>query len=739
VPRFFAPLILLSQIQLSGEVVTLETTVVTASSLEEETDTRPASQSRITAATLQKQGSVTLEDAFQKEPGVSIPLDIAGSDPLVPYLQGGSQGINVRGLQGNRVKLTVDGIPQPDDSTARGFLGTGGAGRIFFDSAVFAQIDLFRSPAPGSGSLAGAVLGETESPFTLLGAPLEGYTLKTSSSVVSSNNSFNQRIAAAWGNGELATSIVYSGRTGHELENNGLAPNSQPSDPSENRHITNPSDNESHATVWKATLRRQGWTLTSTLDYFHSDGFTDLLSNRGPNPFLGNVEDSFSDTEREAFRAAIDFEYEPSISHPYADRYAGKLYYQSTKAHNYNIQDSIKDASPTDRINDHTTKTDSIGLHLSAHKEIENHSLTASYQGSWRDLRAELFRVTNGQPEIKPDLAPSIVWDHSLSLIDEFSHGKWTLTPSLRLNDYRVRPDNTEAFINEAGIPLFGPDGDFLGLAGSAKDYTNFSVSPALHANYVATDSITFFGSYTRGMRNPTAEELNGIFVHSNTNSGRQTVTIPNPDLEEEKSHSFEIGTRYETDGWTTSASAYYNRYENFLQNSPVSGISTDAAGEEVRQTQNIKNAEIYGIELKADYIHPTGWSTGGSFAWSEGNEPNGPLNTVEPWKAVGYFGYSHPDERWGAELAATYVADKRSSDIQGDITPNDSYFLLDLTGYYRINDTVLIRGGVKNILDESYTLWSRANRGSGHAGGVTNERDTQPGINGFLSIELEW
>jgi len=218
VPRFFAPLILLSQIQLSGEVVTLETTVVTASSLEEETDTRPASQSRITAATLQKQGSVTLEDAFQKEPGISIPLDIAGSDPLVPYLQGGSQGINVRGLQGNRVKLTVDGIPQPDDSTARGFSGTGGAGRIFFDSAVFAQIDLFRSPAPGSGSLAGAVLGETESPFTLLGAPLEGYTLKTSSSVVSSNNSFNQRIAAAWGNGELATSIVYSGRTGHELE-----------------------------------------------------------------------------------------------------------------------------------------------------------------------------------------------------------------------------------------------------------------------------------------------------------------------------------------------------------------------------------------------------------------------------------------------------------------------------------------------------------------------------------------
>lgn len=84
-----------------------------------------ASTSRIEAVDLLKRGAVTLPDALQREPGVSVPLDVAGIDPLVPYLEGGSAGINVRGLQGNRVRISVDGIPQPDDFVARSFEGAG--------------------------------------------------------------------------------------------------------------------------------------------------------------------------------------------------------------------------------------------------------------------------------------------------------------------------------------------------------------------------------------------------------------------------------------------------------------------------------------------------------------------------------------------------------------------------------------------------------------------------------------
>ena len=83
------------------------------------------STTRIKAADLLNRGAVTLPDALQREPGVSVPLDVAGVDALVPYLEGGSAGINVRGLQGNRVQILVDGIPQPDDFVARSFEGSG--------------------------------------------------------------------------------------------------------------------------------------------------------------------------------------------------------------------------------------------------------------------------------------------------------------------------------------------------------------------------------------------------------------------------------------------------------------------------------------------------------------------------------------------------------------------------------------------------------------------------------------
>jgi outer membrane receptor protein involved in Fe transport len=88
-------------------------------------------------------------------------------------------------------------------------------------------------------------------------------------------------------------------------------------------------------------------------------------------------------------------------------------------------------------------------------------------------------------------------------------------------------------------------------------------------------------------------------------------------------------------------------------------------------------------------------------------------------------------------ELAGTYVAAKPEAKITGDLPSTDDFFLLDLIGHYRFSDRATLRGGVRNLLDQEYVLWARANRGSGHAGGVTSGIDTQPGVNGFLAFEI--
>ena len=175
------------------------------------------STTSIKAEDLLSKGAVNLPDSLQREPGVSVPLDVAGVDSLVPYLEGGSNSINIRCLEGNRVQVLVDGIAQPDDFVVRSFQGSGGPGRIYFDPAVFSSLDLLRAASPGSGSLAGTVTGQTESPFTLLGDSLIGKAFSSTSTYSSNNRSWNERFSGAWGNGDLASSIVYSYRQGHEL------------------------------------------------------------------------------------------------------------------------------------------------------------------------------------------------------------------------------------------------------------------------------------------------------------------------------------------------------------------------------------------------------------------------------------------------------------------------------------------------------------------------------------------
>ena len=130
-------------------------------------------------------------------------------------------------------------------------------------------------------------------------------------------------------------------------------------------------------------------------------------------------------------------------------------------------------------------------------------------------------------------------------------------------------------------------------------------------------------------------------------------ITAPNPDLEEERSNSFEIGLQYADKTVNARIAGFYNSYTDFLEAGvlneslttlttvPISGLVTQ---NQFFQTVNNSEVEIYGIEMKADwligehYFFLEGLSCGGSLSWTEGraNDNDGrgnqPLNTIDPW-----------------------------------------------------------------------------------------------------------
>lgn len=721
-------------------------TVVVATGNEARALQTAGSAAAISADELLGNGALNLVDILQREPGVSIPFDVAGTDGLVPYLQGGSNSINIRGLEGNRVNLTVDGIRQPEDFTARSFSGSGGPGRVYFDPAVFSQVEVFKSAASsrfGSDAVAGAVMGRTEGPLTLLGPGVKGRTYRSSNQVAGVNESLNQRLAGAWGNGRHATSFVYSGRIGHETENN-------------SNEAANPMDFTSHAFVGQWLSLLDEWTIESTIDIFQYDSFTDLTSIE-TTTLVGQNVHVVSDGERERFRISAEATWEPHEAPAFMDEITIRPYWQSSYSANYNIQQLlINPGTPgetlRDRINDLYYETDIGGLDLRFSKALDSstitHRMNYGYEGSISFVRSALIRTDfPASPDNLLNMAPSEVCRHGLYFSDEITFGdrdQWVITPSIRVEGYRVEPDNTEDYLSQTSYPIFDAFGRLIGTESvEAVSYDHFTFAPAISALYRFTPDFNTYVSVSQGIRNPTAEDLMGVFIHED-----DFITLPNPDLEEETSVSCELGLQYDGSGFRAQIATYWNFYDKFIERGIATGEFLD--GRQVQRAENVNEAEIYGIELQAEgdlgcySSRAEGFILGASFSYSEGIQTDDsgfrePLNTVEPWKSSIWLGYDALSGKWGVDLIGTYVSGKDEEDIAGDVDPTDPYVLVDLNGYYRISEHLLLRAGVKNLLDQEYVLWSRANRGSGHNGGVVAGIDTQPGINGFLSLEFEF
>src|SRR5690606_37969743 len=103
-------------------------------------------------------------------------------------------------------------------------------------------------------------------------------------------------------------------------------------------------------------------------------------------------------------------------------------------------------------------------------------------------------------------------------------------------------------------------------------------------------------------------------------------------------------------------------RYQDFIENNQV--LERLPGGSVITTTMNQGEAEIYGIEASGEWDAGswksalTGVSLGLSAGYTIGeNLTKGePVNTVEPWKAIGFIGYADPDGKYGTRLIGTYT-----------------------------------------------------------------------------------
>ncbi|WP_223508021.1 TonB-dependent receptor [Pseudomonas sp. BF-B-25] len=350
-----------------------------------------------------------------------------------------------------------------------------------------------------------------------------------------------------------------------------------------------------------------------------------------------------------------------------------------------------------------------------------------------------------GAPSATDTLTPAsdfpdpTVNSYSLFAQDLISWGNWTFAPGARYDYTELKPHITEEFLATADQSGNGTVSD--------ESKTWHRLSPNFGTTYSFNDYYTWYGKYAEGFRTPTAKALYGRF--ENIAGGYRVA--PNPDLEPEKSKSYETGLRGNFEQGSFDVAVFYNKYRDFINENAI----TPGYTETTFQSNNIKHATIKGAEVKGRlnldaFGAPQGLYTQGSVAYAYGrNDDNGePLNSVNP--LTGVFGLGYDQDTYGGLLSWTLVKKKDRVDSTSFKTPDGTstqfktpgFGILDLSAFYKVTDDVTVSGGVYNLTDKKYWLWDDV-RGYDSVGeaSVTQpanlDRLTQPGRN--FAVNLIW
>ncbi|NEQ96361.1 MAG: TonB-dependent hemoglobin/transferrin/lactoferrin family receptor [Cyanothece sp. SIO2G6] len=673
-----------------------------------------------------------IRDLVQYEPGVSVRNN----------LQYGLQGFNIRGIEGNRVLIQVDGIRLPSalQSGNEVVVGQGfNLGRDFFDTEILQTAEIIRGPASalyGSDALGGAVSFFTLDPGTFLDAAGRDIAGVISTNFDSQNEAFTHTVIQASRFDDFEYLLAFTRRDSSENENLG---DSQDNDRNNflGRFVYNLTDTQS---------------LDFTAEVF--DNNSDLtVSDDNLELITGTTTGYNEDIKTNRTRFSLAYEYDDDDSLSFLNYARAQFYFQDSRirevsereliSFNFQTQTSfpaVRDSENrfTDRVFGGSTQFRSdFDVGPTAHRLTYGFDISNTFNARPRDrvqtnlITGETTRDTIPDNFPLKDFPDSDTFRVGVYVQDEieFGNGRWSLIPGVRFDYYDLNIDSDE---------------DFERNGATAAEFNDDALSPNVALVFAATPEISIYGRYSRGFRAPLYDEVNSGF----TNFLFGYRTLPNPNLDAETSDSFELGVRGDFEQFDFGVVGFYNNYDDFIEFQQVGTEPIEGRDFLVFQNVNVDSAEIYGVEASAEYRFSPGtegFSVFGNLAWTIGNNltDDEPLATVDPIEGIVGLRYRAPADQWGVELLTTLVGTARGEGFdpgpeQDPFVPN-GFTVVDLIGYVQVNPDLVFNLGLYNLFDNDYVRYAdvRALNRNEELFDRRRDRFRQPGFN--IRAGLTW
>ncbi|PKM18481.1 MAG: TonB-dependent hemoglobin/transferrin/lactoferrin family receptor [Gammaproteobacteria bacterium HGW-Gammaproteobacteria-15] len=743
----------------------LDTVSVTAQA-PAQTQANSKQTEQLSAQQLQQQQAQNIADAVRFVPGVTT-TDMG---------RFGSNGFNIRGLDGDRVAITVDGLSlgetlDPPTFVAYEFFRSARGG---VDIEALKQIEIVKGAdaiAAGSGALGGAVLFVTKDPADYLTAEGDDSHIGLSAGFSGANDETSFSGTVANRSGKLESLLVYTRRDGSETETAHSGENISGA----GRTIADPLDYSSNNILAKLQYQltdsqRLGWTG----EYFKQKSELDNQS-RLDSTYLSR----FGDDEIERKRFGLQYEW--LAAQAFADSVNATVDYQSnyTKGLTTMLTTGCSGAvnggvSPCLRSEDRDFKQQQLKLAVALDKELFGNTIHQQwlYGGSAERRSVEYSAVDRryiGQtdelaspPVIDPDQVPKTdVTALSLYARDVIKFDpRWTLRLGGRFDSLKYSPELNEQFSDDSQTV-------------ADVDFTAFTWQTNL--TYQIAKAHQVWAQAGRGFRAPTVAEMySPTSLISRTEQATGIVvddlwsSIANPDLKAERSLNLEVGYRYQTDNLLLGVSLFKDQYSDMIdtvtriQNPDVvyetctRGVCTVAQGNQYNTIDNIGETDVKGVELEAAWRISRAFSSRLAYSYNEGEKENGdPLRSINPASAV--LGFRYDGANWNITANVTHSAAKKAkdaydstaSDFEAKPYLTDSYTVVDLMGTLDLSENWQLRAGIYNLFDEEYYQWQRVRFvtnwvGSGARGGVLADgtglqRYSEPGRYAKLAISYSF
>ncbi|MDE1265253.1 TonB-dependent hemoglobin/transferrin/lactoferrin family receptor [Vibrio aestuarianus] len=701
-------LVALSPSSFADNLHQFDEVVVSATRTEQSKKDVSSSIETISAKELESTMSNDLQQALSYTPGV----DALGDGRF------GISSFNIRGVEGSRVKMMIDGVQQPTP------YNPGATEQRKYSNAIemdtLQAIEVNKGPSStlyGSDALGGVVLLRTKNPDDILVTEGDENRFGIRSGYSSANNQFKTTLTWAMRQDKLETLLMATYANGHETETHSSGADIEGPD----RGAQNPADSQLGNLLAKAFYQaNDDHRLGLTVEYYNKQYDEDELNYNGYSIMPGfTYSDNYNEDTSERLRVGIEHQW--LMSSQLADSLHWSLSYQDSRSLSKNY-DTTPMNGKRRRQREASDQSIQFDTQLSKIVEIDNNAHEFTYGLS---LLNNDFNLDNTDYKLNygtsapgstglPD-ATVIQWGLFLQDQAYLMQERLVLTAGIRYDSFEATPSVDEGYTTSYEK---NKDDAFTGQLGSV---------------YHLNPNLSIFGQISQGFKAPTVYDLYYFY-----NQG--AIIEANPDLKAEKSLAYELGLRGQNEFANFEFSTFYNDYKDFITQTK----GGEQNGKDVFTKENLDEVTIYGAEFSSKlyldkaFNAPQGMYSRLTVAYADGEDKKtgDALDSVAPLTANVGLGINR--HQYGTMLNVKMVASKTDwqSETNTDVA---GYTLVDLTAYYQPIQDLTLRAGLFNIFDKKYWLYNDLSGRDATGETFSQDIKAQPGRNWSINIDYQF